>query len=131
LPLAKGEHLNRETGLLDKEGSPLKIKRSSGPARAKYFYRLRDDRITEFCVENAVGPQEIVTLRSDGNHIRWTSYWEGDLLVFYVPDGVDPSLGIFWSYDKRLQVAVPYPREELERRALNMRVSMVKREIDN
>lgn len=123
MPKTKGEDFDRETGLLSKDGSPLDLVRS--PERARYFYRLKDDRITEFCIENANGPQSVETLSPDGNHRKWGSYWEGDLLVFYPPDGADIAHGIFWAYDKRLQVGEPCDRKELERLALRMRSSCV------
>ncbi len=125
MPLTKGEDFNRTTGLIDPATSKPQVIRGAVPNRARYFYRLRDDRLTEFCVENARGPQSLETISHDGEHRKWHSYWEGDLLVFYPPDGADVSDGVFWAYDKRLQIGEPYPREELERRALRMRVSMV------
>ena len=125
MPLTKGENFNRITGLLDPATLRPQVIRGVEPNRARYFYRLRDDRLTEFCVENAHGPQSLETISRDGAHRNWHSYWEGDLLVFYPPDGADVSEGVFWAYDKRLQVGEPCPREELERRALQMRVSVV------
>lgn len=95
------------------------------PSRARYFYRLRDDRITEFCVENARGPQSVESLSPDGQHRKWQSYWEGDLLVFYSPYHEDSENGIFWAYDKRLQIGEPCDRMDLERLALRMRASCV------
>lgn len=124
MSLTKGDDFNRITGLLDREtGKPLRLLRQ--PKIARYFYRLKDDRMVTFCVENACGPQSVETISRDGLHRKWQSYWEGDLLVFYPPDGADISEGIFWAYDKRLQVAVEYPRAELEKKALGMRASIV------
>lgn len=119
----KGADFDRETGLLTPEGNPLRI--GGEPSKARYFYRLRDDRLTEFCVQNARGPQSVETLSPDGNHKKWQSYWEDDLLVFYPPDGADITHGIFWAYDKRLQVGEPCERKDLERLALRMRTSCV------
>ena len=124
MPLTKGEDFNRVTGLRDQTGHVQQII-GVAPKRARYFYRLRDDRLTEFCVENACGPQSVETIARDGQHRKWQSYWEGDLLVFYPPDGADISEGVFWAYDKRLQIAVEYPRAELERKALGMRASIL------
>lgn len=121
--LTKGDDFDRTKGLLAEDGSPLELTRS--PARAKYFYRLRDDRITEFCVENACGPQSVESLSPDGQHRKWQSYWEGDLLVFYSPYHEDSENGIFWAYDKRLQIGEPCDRRDLEKLAMRMRVSCV------
>lgn len=94
---------------------------------ARYFYRLRDDHIVrEFCVEGATDPwQSVETLAPDGTLQRWHRRMEGDLMVFHPPDGYVGEQGLLWSYDRDLQEAEPMPRDLLERRALNMRVSVV------
>lgn len=125
--LTKGEDFDRVTGLLDRAGTPLEI--APQPRRAYYFYRLKDDRPVAFCVANACGPQSVETLKPDGSHQKWESRWVGDLLEFYPPCDTEidhvTACGIFWAYDKRLQVGEAMPREELERRAMNMRKSII------
>lgn len=133
MSLTKGDPFNVETGLLDANGKPLVI--PAQPNRARYFYRLRDDRPIEFCIQNAQGPQTVKTLKYDTvnqkplGHLDWQSYWEGDLLVFYPPESVEidhiKTHGMFWGYDWRLQIGEPCPRHELERLALNNRVSII------
>jgi len=124
MPLTKGEDFNRITGLIDERSGKV-LELIPDPKIARYFYRLKDDRMVTFCVENASGPQSVETISRDGQHRKWQSYFEGDLLVFYPPDGADISEGVFWAYDKRLQIAVEYPRAELERKALGMRASIL------
>jgi hypothetical protein len=95
---------------------------------ARYFYRLKNDSfIREFCVEGATDPwQTVDTLAPDGTPQRWRREMEGDLMVFYPPDGYEGEQGLLWAFDPLLQRAEPMPRDLLERRALNMRVSIVK-----
>jgi len=98
-------------------------------ASATYFYRLRevsDEIITEFCVRGHSDPRQFVeTLAPDGTPQRWENREEGDLLVFHAPDGYSGQQGLIWSYDNRLQEAVPMPRAELEKEAMRMRVSAI------
>ena len=96
------------------------------PKPAFYFYRLRDDDfVEEFCVAGAVDPNQFVeTLAQDGTPQRWIKRREGDLLVFHPPDGYQGGQGLLWAYDHRLQTGRPMPREELEKQALRMRLSI-------
>lgn len=109
-----------------------------GPAIAHYFYvtRLDSDHLVQtFCVAGHADPdQYVATLAPDGTEQRWDRREENDLLVFYPPDGYEAhgpigpgagSQGLLWCYDQRLQRHEPLPRAELERRALNMRVSLL------
>jgi hypothetical protein len=94
------------------------------PQQAFYFYRLRDNQITEFCVANARDPKQYVESKApDGSTQLWESRWEGDLLVFHCPDGHNPGDGLLWFYDRRIQIGQAMPLEELERQALRCRVS--------
>lgn len=99
----------------------------SVPRTAWYFYRLKDDDfVREFCVANARDPNQTVeTLAPDGTHQKWARRHEGDLLVFTPPDGYAGDQGLLWAYDRRLQVGEPMPREQLEKLALDSRVSVV------
>lgn len=96
------------------------------PARCHYFYRLReDDFVNEFCVAGSKDPNQFVeTLAPDGTPQRWAKRAEGDLVIFTPPDGYAGSQGLLWSYDRRIQVGEPMPREELERQALRCRKSV-------
>lgn len=91
---------------------------------AYYFYRIRNDNfIREFCVANARDPnQQVESPAPDGTMQRWAKRLEGDLVVFTAPDGYEGG-AVGWSYDRRLQMGVPMPREELERQALRCRKS--------
>lgn len=97
------------------------------PPIARYYYVLKDDHIVEeFCVAVDGGDpnQYVETLAPDGTAQRWTRRTRGDLLVFLPPDGYSGAQGMLWVYDKRLQSGQAMPRAELERRALNMRISI-------
>src|SRR4051812_47720375 len=92
-----------------------------------YFYRLkRDDYVREFCVANARDPhQSVSTFAPDGTVQFWPAHADGDLLVFTPPDGYAGDQGLLWCYDRRFQLGEAMPYEELERRALNERKSLV------
>ena len=95
------------------------------PQAAHYSYVLKNDNtIVKFCVANHRGPQTVETTAPDGKtRQNWTQKEEGDLLVFYPPDGY---LGgpVRWKYNKFLQNGEPMPRDLLEKLALGMRVSV-------
>lgn len=95
-----------------------------GARRCFYFYRLTNDLVSEFCVANSVDPDQYVeTMADDGSMIRWSKRTEGDLVVFRSPDPMLDNRGLFWAYDRRLQIGEPAPRDVLEREALRCRVS--------
>lgn len=98
-----------------------------GPFTCWYFYRLkRDDYVSEFCLAGwAQDPEQYVaTLDPNGQWQRWHRRQEGDLLVFRPPDGYRGDQGLGWYYNRQLQVGEAMPRKELEKRALNSRVSV-------
>jgi len=94
------------------------------PRTAYYFYRVREDDslIREFCVAGHADPNQYVeTLAPDGTLQRWQKREEGDLLVFWPPDGYAGMQGVLWCYDRRLQIGEPMPRPQLERELLRNR----------
>ena len=107
-------------------GIPLEFAPPEPPARAFYYYELKEDGVAAFCVLNARGPQSVRTVFADGTFVEWPGYWHGDTLKFYPPDGVDPYQGMLWGYDRRLQQGEVCARAELERRSLRMRTSIVR-----
>jgi hypothetical protein len=100
-------------------------------------YRLHGDNLHyDVCILNPIGPQSVKSVSLDGNHVEWESRWEGNMLVFDPPDGHDIQHGFFWGYDARLQQGIAmsstvWGRKEIERFAMNYRVSVVKPEMAN
>lgn len=104
----------------------LPTHQACGRRVATYCYRLRDDHLVrEFVVANAADPHQTVeTQDRDGAWHAWPKRTRGTLTIFCPPDAYQGGQPLLWRYDDRVQIGRPMERAELERYAMDQRVSI-------
>lgn len=95
------------------------------PEVVYYFFRGNPTSgDTEFCITGQGDPgQSVKVVLLSKDEVKLDGRQQGDLTVFSIPNDWNPSLGILWFYDKRLQTAAPLPDELHQKEALRGRIT--------
>lgn len=94
------------------------------PEPAFYYYQLDSHSgVTELRIENARDPDCTMEIVLDNAPFRCDKRWQGNTLIFHVPQGYDLTKGVAIKWNRRLQTLKPLPDAEIERRAMGNKVS--------